>query len=193
MDRPATVKNDPKKGEAMIYHYSPDPSIPPVDTDSDDFQRRIVWACNLLECPYPRIEEYMRFSVDVKDANPVPGTNHVDLGVNLVFALKGKSLTVDAALTAMHPRWTVTAMAGLIGRADLAAGGSEYGEDPPPAKDWEIPGSHIGHPLFYPAGYYQFSLTGEPVGTIIQGASGRSYEHVLSGTGWVLTHAWRAI
>lgn len=176
----------------MIYYPTINPNGPMIDTDSADFKARIQWICDHLYCGYPAERTYINSTpAHVNDSGvSVPGMMHEYL--NMEFSVSPAApAQCDAWVCSMSPKTAVNGIAGMIGRADLQVLGPDYAPPPPPANDWEVPGTHIGYPLAGTPGRYQYLWTGERVGDIIIGAaSGLKYTLVIH-PGIFVSYEWK--
>ena len=176
----------------MIFQPTVNPNGPSIDTDSPEFRARAQWTADKLHCPYPELETYM-------DATPAAhNQDYPDVEAsmheyaNLVFSLPDQApIRVDAEAVWRYPKAVVNYIAAKTGRADLQWWGPDYAPPGAPPADWQIPGSHIGPPLPYPPGHFQFKWTGEAEGATISGASGRTYTLVRIGIGMFSSLEWR--
>lgn len=170
----------------MIYKSAVGASSKTIDTESADYKQRIAFICERLRCATP-VEVLIRVpSVQVKDANPVPGTDyHTDY-----FALKFTSpqsteeTYVDPWYCVQFPKAAVSHLAASLKLAGVDNSGPDYGEEVLQS-DWSMPGSPIGPPIGDTGLHtYHFSLFRFSEGMTVMGPiSGNTYRLVRAGGG----------
>ena len=146
-----------------------------------------------LGCPFPSILEYTDFSVDVANANPVPGSGHEMRYPVAQFTFSGRApILIDPFYCVQWPDQALASMARQLGTFGLMVVLEPLYGQASVLDDWTTPNSAIGAPIG-DTGYYSFKYTGEPEGTIVTGpASGRQYKLIRHGVGLFSNLVWQA-
>lgn len=164
-----------------------------VDTDSRDFGNKVEYVKKTIGAD----RHTLRLNSIVY---PFPGAGQqfeITPAAAIVFYVKDAPVTeaegtasCDVAGLHLDPQAAANSMLYCLGREPNALKYVDPDANKPAPKDWEVPGAKIGPPMY--AEYFQFKFTGEPMGTVWTGASGRKYELVRI-PGIFMALAWRGL
>lgn len=186
----------------MIYSFGTNQDGKPitVDTESEEFKRRVAWLADQAGLQAPTLREYLNRSPNVAGGNIASGES-LTPDANVVFGKDGAEAAVSIRL--IDDGGDVNTIKNLQGalawlNIQLGLGITEQAiehmlyaapQPPVPAEDWQAKDSPMAEPLPAQPGRFKSRSTGRKIGDKWTGPSGSTYE--LTNIGGIFQYlAW---